>query len=43
MLPGIDENGLLKDPQRWNESVARDGLGELTDDHWKIIQGLREH
>ncbi len=48
MLPEIDENGLLKDPQRWNESVARelavrDGIGELTADHWKIIHGLREY
>ena len=48
MLPKLDENGLLRNPDTWNESVARelatlDGLGELTADHWKIIHSLREY
>ncbi len=48
MLPEIDENGLLKDAQMWNESVARelaarDGIAVLTADHWKIIHSLREY
>lgn len=43
-----DEDGLLRDPQRWNEAVAgeiaRDlGIGELTDDHWQVIRALREY
>ncbi len=48
MLPDLDENGLLKDPQKWSESVAcelavQEGLGELTADHWTIIHDLREY
>ena len=48
MLPEVDENGLLKDPATWTESVARelaacDGIDELTADHWKIIHALREY
>ncbi len=48
MLPELDENGLLKDPATWTESVARelaarDGIDELTADHWKIIHALREY
>lgn len=48
MLPELDENGLLRNPDTWNESVAHElaaleGLGELTTDHWKIIHSLREY
>jgi len=44
----LDEDGFLIDPQRWTEAVARrlaerDGIGELTEDHWKIIRTLRDH
>ena len=43
----FDEMGLLKDPDMWNENIARqialqDGMGELTDAHWKVIFSLRE-
>ena len=48
MLPATDEHGLLKDPHHWNEAVARelaarDGIDELTADHWTIIRALREY
>ena len=48
MLPELDENDLLKNPDTWTESVARelaihDGLVELTEDHWQIIHSLRGH
>ena len=40
-----DENGNLKDPNVWNEDVARalaakDGI-ELTQEHWDVINYLR--
>ena len=43
----FDEVGLLKNPDIWNENIARqialqDGMGELTDAHWKVIFSLRE-
>ena len=48
MLPELDENGLLREPGAWSETVARElaaleGLGELSADHWKIIHALREY
>ncbi len=44
----FDEDGLLMDPAQWNEALARTiaqqhGLGELTDEHWKVIRALRDH
>lgn len=44
----FDEDGLLKDPTQWNETVAteiarREGIGALTEDHWEVIRSLREH
>ncbi len=47
-LPTLDENGLLFDPHRWNETVAERlasmvGIDELSDDHWLIIYTLRSY
>ena len=47
-VPQFDENGLLKDPSMWNESVAQsiadnNTIGPLTEDHWRIIHALRAH
>lgn len=44
----FDEYGLLRNPDTWDESVAREiaaqlGLPELTDSHWKVIYALRDH
>lgn len=44
----FDEDGLLKDPAQWNETVAaeiarREGIGALTEEHWEVIRSLREH
>ena len=44
----FDRDGFLKDPDQWNEDVARelartDGIEQLTDLHWKAIHALREH
>ena len=42
-----NENGYLLDLQDWNEDVAKylaaeEGLGELTEKHWDIINYLRD-
>ncbi len=44
----FDEDGFLIEPEVWNEQIARvvarmDGIEELTQTHWLIIQTLREH
>jgi tRNA 2-thiouridine synthesizing protein E len=44
----LDDDGLLKDPSRWNEAVAQEiarlnDVGPLTDDHWEVIHALREY
>ncbi len=44
----IDDDGFVADPSRWNEQVAlaladNTGLGELTEDHWKVIKYLRQY
>ena len=44
----FDEDGLLCDPAQWNEALAqaiatREGLGVLSEAHWKVIYSLRAH
>ena len=45
----LDEDGFMQEPELWNQSVAQafakdEGIeGELTDDHWKVINYLREY
>ncbi len=44
----IDEDGFIVDPDQWNEDVAKyfaqvEGINELTDDHWKVINYLRDY
>lgn len=44
----LDEDGLLADPNDWDEGVARDmalslGIGDLSGDHWYVIDALRKH
>ena len=44
----IDEDGFLQEPERWNEAVAAalgktEGVDDLTDDHWKVVNYLREY
>jgi dissimilatory sulfite reductase related protein len=42
----LDGEGYLIDPESWNEAVARQLASaeeiSLTDDHWKVIQFMRE-
>jgi tRNA 2-thiouridine synthesizing protein E len=44
----IDRNdeGFFTDPMQWNRSMApelaaAEGIAELTDDHWKVIELMR--
>ena len=45
----INEEGFLLNPEEWNEEVAKglakaeEGLEELSDDHWAIINYIREY
>ena len=44
----IDEDGFIQDPSVWSEIVAKglaktEGVEELTEDHWKIVNYLREY
>ncbi len=42
----VDENGFYLDPELWDEDAAaamagEEGISELTDEHWKVINYLR--
>jgi TusE/DsrC/DsvC family sulfur relay protein len=44
----VDEDGFLENPEIWNERVALDfasteGVNELTEAHWKVINYLRNY
>ncbi|OGL46670.1 MAG: sulfurtransferase TusE [Candidatus Schekmanbacteria bacterium RBG_13_48_7] len=44
----VDEDGFIQDPDRWNEEVAKslaagEGISEVTDEHWKVINYLRDY
>ena len=44
----IDEDGFIQDPAVWDEAVAKglaktEGVDELTEDHWKVVNYLREY
>ncbi len=48
MTLDFDQDGFLTDPKQWNETIAKeiaqkDGLGQLNQAHFSIIQYLREH
>ena len=44
----LDEDGFIIDPEEWTEEGARvfaanEGISDLTDEHWKIINYLHEY
>ena len=45
----LNEEGFMLNPEEWNEAVAltlakeEEGLNELTEDHWKVIQYIRSY
>ncbi len=44
----IDEDGFLQEPENWNKEVAAalgktEGVEDLVDEHWKVVDFLREY
>lgn len=44
----LDDQGFMQSPDSWNDKVAAalardEGIEELTDEHWQIIDYLREY
>jgi TusE/DsrC/DsvC family sulfur relay protein len=44
----VDENGFMQETLKWNEDIARayaqkENVNELTEDHWKAINFLRNY
>jgi tRNA 2-thiouridine synthesizing protein E len=44
----IDEDGFIQDPDLWDEAVAvslakTEGVDDLTEEHWKLVNYLREY
>jgi len=43
----LNDDGFLVEPQNWNENIAKalakaeEGLNELTEEHWKVINYIR--
>ena len=44
----VDEDGFMQEPDLWNEDIAKalattEGVDELTDEHWKLVNYLRKY
>ena len=44
----VDEDGFIQDPDAWDQAVAvslaaTEAVSELTEDHWKVVNYLREY
>ena len=44
----VDEDGFIQDPSQWDDGVAMslavtEGVEELTETHWKLVNYLREY
>jgi TusE/DsrC/DsvC family sulfur relay protein len=45
----LNEEGFMVHPEEWNEDIAlvlaveEEGLESLSDDHWKVIQYIRDY
>ena len=44
----VDEHGFLQESGKWNEELAKayaakEGVNQLTENHWKIINYLRSY
>jgi len=44
----IDEDGFIQDPDLWDDAVAKslaetEGVTEMTEEHWKLVNYLREY
>lgn len=44
----VDDDGFIKDPNSWDKDIAAvlaatEGVSELSDDHWKVVNYIREY
>jgi TusE/DsrC/DsvC family sulfur relay protein len=44
----VDENGFIQETEKWNQDIAQayaslEGINELTEDHWAVINYLRSY
>jgi tRNA 2-thiouridine synthesizing protein E len=44
----VDEDGFMQEPDRWDKDVAAalgttEGVDDLTEDHWKVVDYLRNY
>lgn len=44
----VDEDGFIQDPEVWDEAVAKslaatEGVDELSENHWKLVNYLRDY
>lgn len=44
----VDEDGFMENPEGWDERIAlalasTEGVTELSEDHWKIVNYLRDY
>jgi tRNA 2-thiouridine synthesizing protein E len=44
----LDEDGFIQEPELWDEELAKElakteGVEELTEDHWKVVNYLRNY
>lgn len=44
----VDEHGFMQETPKWNQDIARayaakEGINELTENHWKVINYLRDY
>jgi len=44
----VDEDGFMQEPDLWNKEVAAalattEGVDDLTEDHWKLVDYLRNY
>jgi TusE/DsrC/DsvC family sulfur relay protein len=44
----VDEDGFMAEPEKWDEAIAKalattEGVDNLTEEHWKVVNYLREY
>jgi len=44
----VDEDGFMQEPDKWTKEIAdalapTEGVDSLTDEHWKVVEYLREY
>jgi TusE/DsrC/DsvC family sulfur relay protein len=44
----VDEDGFMQEPEKWDQAIAKalattEGVDDLTEEHWKVVNYLREY